>query len=152
MGFIWAFTRVCCGNGSSPCKVTCACCLSFPLEVAIGSIRTMPFHCIRQITDSILKNGSAISSSSTSIVQCLLKRWITHIRLTDTPSCTFQYPKRTTLRSMNKLTYKQKKTGKPMSNLDNKIKGKKSYKKEVIKIHMRGKKGKPYHKTCQIRL
>lgn len=53
---------------------------------------------------------------------------------------------------MNKLTYKQKKTGKPMSNLDNKIKGKKSYKKEVIKIYMRGKKGKPYHKTCKIRL
>lgn len=132
MGFIWAFTRVCCGNGSSPCKVTCACCLSFPLEVAIGSIRTMPFHCIRQITDSILKNGSAISSRSTSIVQCLLKNCVTQIRPTNTPSCTFQDPtkrkkKKQTLISLlkNKPTNTRKQI-KPISNFTSKKEEKKN--------------------------
>lgn len=83
-------TWICCNNSGSACKVTGPLCLTFLLEEAIDSIRAMGSHSIWAITNSILMDGIAISPSSTSIIQCLLKGWVTHIRSTYTPICSWQ--------------------------------------------------------------
>lgn len=70
------------GNGSwgsgSPRKVTATNSLSLPLEVAVCSIVTVVLHRVGFIAGSFLMDSRAVSSSSTCIVYCSLKGFLTH--------------------------------------------------------------------------
>ena len=81
-------TRVRSSDRGSSRKVTGALSLAFLLEKAVDCIVAMSPHSVGVVASPIRVDEGAISPSSTSIVQCLLKGTITKSILADAPCCT----------------------------------------------------------------
>lgn len=62
----------------SACEITAPLSLTLLLEIAVDSIIAVILYSVRTVTGTTLKDRRTVSSSSTSIIQCLLKDLITH--------------------------------------------------------------------------
>lgn len=81
-------------SGSS-CKVTAQLGLTLLLKIAVDSPVAVVFDCVWVVTRTVLKDWGTVSSSSTSIVQCLLKSLVTHPIFTYAISSTYSTEPRT---------------------------------------------------------